>query len=665
MVKTRLAQSLPVDAIAGLYRCLLEDTLALAQSLPNVEVAIMCPASDVEELERLAGDAIRVVPQAGEGLAAGLTSVFAHFTNSAHKRVIAFNSDSPHLPAVALQRAFEALANCDVVVGPTNDGGYYLVGAKTSHPALFNRDGMGTSNALDTLRERVRTLGLSLHLADPFYDIDLGSDLLQLEEELRQAPSRAPRTAAWLKEFRVLRPGSASTGNLPHPVTTSPQHGRRLHPTASHRLYILGIILLGALSVCSRNFVNLGTPSFLLALAVAAVAYLLAIREFFVTPSFPKHVVLVGLVFAALWQFSFLRIPPGSDDDIHRYVWDGRIQRLGYDPYTAIPNDPALSALHTPDTRTLNNSYLPSPYPPGAELFFRAVTAIHESVFAMKVAFVVCDWLLVLVLLDILRRTGQGVHWVLAYAWHPLLAIEVAGSGHIDILGVLLLAVSFAALGRHWRTIAALAFGLAVSIKFLPVVLLPLYWKRVRIRDGALAAVVFGLLYVPFLSHGRIPIGSLGTYIQSFRFNGPLFAAIERVLTPQLAAGFAVLAGLITAGWLRKTNGEVIVSTPTGTPAPTVQQAKRAGAFAWPMAASLLCAPVVYPWYLLWILPFIRFASTVPIVIWTVSILPTYYIWHLRTLGRPWILPSWILLLEYGSVAIAAAILAWRRITRT
>ncbi len=124
---------------------------------------------------------------------------------------------------------------------------------------------------------------------------------------------------------------------------------------------------------------------------------------------------------------------------------------------------------------------------------------------------------------------GRGAHWILAYAWNPLLATEVAGSGHIDILGALLLLISFAALLRRWRTIAAVAFALAVAVKFLPIVLLPLYWRRVRVRDAILAAAVFALLYVPFLNHGRIPTGSLGTYIQSFRFNDPVFTLLERV----------------------------------------------------------------------------------------------------------------------------------------
>jgi alpha-1,6-mannosyltransferase len=413
------------------------------------------------------------------------------------------------------------------------------------------------------------------------------------------------------------------------------------------RLYLLGIILLVALATCSRNFGRTGKLPFIIPLAVAGIAYLLAVRELFTTPRFPRRVVVVGLALAALCHLPFLFLPTGLDDDVRRYVWDGHIQRLGYNPYLVIPSDPASARLHTPETRTLNNPEVPSPYPPGAELFFRAVTAIHESTFALRVAFVMCDFAIVLLLLDVLRRTGQAEHWVLAYAWHPLLATEVAGSGHVDIVGALLLLLSAAALMRRRRTVAALAFGLAVSVKFLPIVLLPLYWRRIRVRDAALAAAMLGLLYVPFLNQGRIPLGSLGTYVQRFRFNDPVFRTLERVAAPQLMVVLAALIGLVIAIWLRKSS-----------------QAWPADSFAWPMGASLLCAPVVYPWYLLWLLPFLRSASTLPLTIWTVSIIPTYVVWHLRTLGRPWLVPGWIVLLEYGSVATAAAVIALRKLTR-
>ncbi len=200
-VKTRLTPSLSPATVTAFYRCLLDDTLALARSLSDVEVAIMCPDSDVNELAQLAGREVSVLAQKGEGLAAGLTSVFAHFEGDHQPRVIAFNSDSPHLPRSVLEDAFETLAAHDVVVGPTHDGGYYLVGAKASHPTLFANDGMGTSSALERLLARARALELSVGFADPFYDIDVADDLTRLAEELRLAPARAPCTAAWLKEW--------------------------------------------------------------------------------------------------------------------------------------------------------------------------------------------------------------------------------------------------------------------------------------------------------------------------------------------------------------------------------------------------------------------------------------------------------------------------------
>jgi uncharacterized protein len=202
MVKTRLTVSLPPPAVTALYRCLLEDTLALATSLTSVEVAVMCPESDQDELAHLLGSTVQVVAQKGEGLAAGLTSVFRHFTAAGRQHVIAFNSDSPHLAPAVLYSAFEVLATHDVVVGPTHDGGYYLVGAKADHLALFESDRLGTRSALDRLLMRTKLLELSTGFTEPFYDIDVANDLILLARELRLAPAKAPKTAGWLREWQ-------------------------------------------------------------------------------------------------------------------------------------------------------------------------------------------------------------------------------------------------------------------------------------------------------------------------------------------------------------------------------------------------------------------------------------------------------------------------------
>jgi rSAM/selenodomain-associated transferase 1 len=201
-VKTRLMESLPAPAVTALYGCLLADTLALAKSLNGVEVAVMCPAADQDELARFLGNGELVVAQRGQGLAAGLDSVFQHFTAAGRRQVIAFNSDSPHLARSVLYGAFETLSTHDVVVGPTHDGGYYLVGAKDAHASLFDGDGMGTGSALERLLARTKALELSTGFTETFYDIDIANDLVQLARELELAPAKAPRTAAWFGEWQ-------------------------------------------------------------------------------------------------------------------------------------------------------------------------------------------------------------------------------------------------------------------------------------------------------------------------------------------------------------------------------------------------------------------------------------------------------------------------------
>jgi len=214
-VKTRLAKDLPSLDVVDLYRCLLQDTIALSQSLDSVSVALVCPTPDVNDLLCVAGSQVSVIAQSGEGLAAGLTSVFAHFANGQRRRIVALNSDSPHLPPSVLANALDALSTSDLVVGPTHDGGYYLVGATASHPQLFAGTGMGTSTALKALLLRAATLGLSVQFTAPFYDIDIPDDLNRLAAELKLEPARAPRTAAWLFRWNRIRTDQQASAGIP------------------------------------------------------------------------------------------------------------------------------------------------------------------------------------------------------------------------------------------------------------------------------------------------------------------------------------------------------------------------------------------------------------------------------------------------------------------
>lgn len=197
IVKTRLTGVDPPCDVVQLSECMLRDTLALVQSLPRVHAAVMCPSDDVAEIASRLAAGVHVMGQDGEGLAAALASVFKHFVDH-FRRVIAIDSDSPHLPPSILESAFAQLDTNDLVVGPTEDGGYYLVGASAIHPRLFDSAPLGTTNACDALRARARTLGLSVGITDAWFDVDVPADLSRLAADLRVEPARAPRTAAFL-----------------------------------------------------------------------------------------------------------------------------------------------------------------------------------------------------------------------------------------------------------------------------------------------------------------------------------------------------------------------------------------------------------------------------------------------------------------------------------
>ncbi|MGB6564447.1 MAG: hypothetical protein WBE69_17750 [Candidatus Binataceae bacterium] len=383
-------------------------------------------------------------------------------------------------------------------------------------------------------------------------------------------------------------------------------------------LVIAGCIL--AISFFDRRTYPL---VFVACTALAGIAYL---RTLWLLGRFTggsNRVLALCLVLAAGWRVPLLLNPPTLSTDVYRYVWDGRIQRLGYDPYIVVPGNSALRHLHTAETLLMNHPDVPTPYPAAAELFFRAVMMVDDSARALKSAIFLCDAALVAVLLWWLVSSRRSPWWVLAYAWNPLIALEGAGNGHVDLLGALCLILTAASLARGRRTVAAVAFALAVGIKFVPATLAPLFWRRIRLRDAALCVGILAALYVPFLGQGRLPLGSLGDYLAYWRFNAPVYSALEWVFPTKGLVGVPVAAGFAVALWAR---WRLALDSPE--------------AWAWPVATTLLFAPTFYPWYLLWVTPFLFTRRTLPLAVWTVSSLSIY-----------WSLPVWATtVVEYGPV---------------
>jgi hypothetical protein len=420
-----------------------------------------------------------------------------------------------------------------------------------------------------------------------------------------------------------------------------------MNPRAPHgdrRLYLAGGILVAALAALAIGAFPLGSRAFFVALAFAVGAYVAALRLAVASPAAPRRVVLISLGIALAMRVPLAVAPVGPQSDMFRYLWDARLQRAHLNPYDVVPSDPAVAHLHTADTRTLNNSSVPSPYPPAAQLFFRLATSAGESVYAVKAALIVCDALVGLLLWRWLVWQRRNPLLVIVYAWNPLVAMEVASGGHLDVAGALLVVATAVAISRGYRAAAAATFAASVAMKFLPIVLAPLLWKRLRVRDAAVGAAVLLALYAPYVSGPRVPLGSIRDVIDRFRFNAPVFDFLEHHLGAHAAVGVAVVVGLAVAAL-----------------PPVRRRVTDPGAWAWPMAAALVCSPIVYPWYLVWLAPFLVTRGTAPLLVWTLSILPVYVVWELGRRGGQWAVPSAVLAIEYGLVAIAAASLLWMR----
>ena len=403
-------------------------------------------------------------------------------------------------------------------------------------------------------------------------------------------------------------------------------------------LYLGGIVLL----VVTRT--PLGSPLFF-GVAAAGGAACLALLARTRQESHARGTWLMAMVLAVAFRIPLAVAPVGPDSDMVRYLWDGRVQRLGYNPYEVVPADPALASTHRGESEKMPSRRARTPYPPAAQLFFRLIVGVHDSPLAMKLALVGCDLLTMVVLWRWLLLLGQPAWLVMAYAWNPLVVLEIAHSGHIDALAALWTVASAYWLTRRRTTLSVVAFVLAVTTKLLPIVLAPLFVGRVRVRDLALGAALLAGLYLQFRSASTVPVGAVPNVIAYIRFNGPVFAGISALSSPAVAAAAAVLLGLLTAAVTRLTR-------PISDPA----------AWAWPMAVALACAPVIYPWYLLCLTPFLFTRSTWPLTAWTLTVLSTYVVWNLSRHGGRWIVPSAVQLFEYGVPIVMLVLLAISRL---
>lgn len=284
---------------------------------------------------------------------------------------------------------------------------------------------------------------------------------------------------------------------------------------------------------------------------------------------------------------------PVLSDDVERYVWEGFVQNLGYNPYAIAPGDEVFSGEVL--NKRVNHPHMPAIYPPGAQLLFRVLASVSASVVFFKLFLGLCG--LALVLFLYFRRDLFGEAYLLASLF-PFVAIESAWSGHLDVVGAGALAGGVWALRRENPFWAGSLLGLAGMVKLLPFLFVPLFFRAAgrKGRGALLAGVLWPVaLYGFYASAGGSLFFSLGRYSQEWVFSGFAYTLLYGLSVPLVGGaegGARMLVALLFVGWFVYTFvrrgglidvGENIYATWFG---------------------LVILSPVVYPWYLVWLLPF-------------------------------------------------------------
>jgi hypothetical protein len=401
--------------------------------------------------------------------------------------------------------------------------------------------------------------------------------------------------------------------------------------------------------------------------------------------------ILLG---ALLLRLPLLPLPPTLSDDVLRYLWDGRVAAAGRNPYLYPPESPELSTLRDDLWRRLPHRQIPTVYPPAAVAAFSIAARLPFPILSWKLLVTGADLAACALLLRLARQRGLPPGRVILYAWNPLVALEVAGMGHVDVLGVAatLAAVSFllarpvpsperegaggserAAGGRGWVAAAGAAAALGILAKLAPAAALPM-WARQSRRAPLFLAVALGLTAVAVLpvlaATGRVPPG-LVTYGIQWEWNGPLFEPLWRLLDiARVAHRLAALLDAYKAWSGNWTRGNAIypylypqflaklvlgglsllaVLRSLTERDPVAGTGRLFGAL-------LLTSATVYPWYLLWVLPWAALARHPAWISLSALVLLSYLAPHLGI--QPW---PWIWLAVWGPFFVLLLLSAKRR----
>ena len=332
-----------------------------------------------------------------------------------------------------------------------------------------------------------------------------------------------------------------------------------------------------------------------------ALAVVVVLRSRCLDAVTTRRAVIAILVVAAVLRAMVVTILPVSTD-INRYIWDGRVQAAGINPYKYIPADPALAGLRDDDIYPEINrkEYARTIYPPFAQMVFFLVTRVSETLNAIKLAMMLFDAVAIWALLRLLRRRRLPPTRILLYAWHPLPIWQFSGDGHVDAIAVAGMCLALLAADAKRPILAGIALGAATLTKFSPVVIGPALYRRWDLKLPLAGLLTLVVLYLPYLGAGSTLFGFLSGYSveEGYRDGSGLFPWILlKHLVPDLPQGALAFYGPAAA---------LIM----GTLALLIAIRRRRddvdleGALVLVTAFTFLTSPH-YMWYMTWLVPFV------------------------------------------------------------
>ena len=307
----------------------------------------------------------------------------------------------------------------------------------------------------------------------------------------------------------------------------------------------------------------------------------------------------VLIIFALAARLFFVNFP--VSDDVYRYIWEGRIQNLGFDPYILNPNSTELESFRNEFWAGINHKEWSAIYGPVALYLFKIISFISPGPAAFKLTFVLLDLATLAFLVLILKKKGHHPGSLVLYAFNPLVIMAFAGEAHLDSLQMFLVIASYYfCISKKWA-VSAVLIGLAISSKFTAIIFLPFLIRKENWRW--LFAVVCTSILPVFLFDASVQqmFSSLFKFGAELRFNDSLHFIFYKLFGQGNAAYLSALILLLLsiAIWL-------------------TQDSPVRGAF-FCCFAFLLLSPTVHYWYLCMLVPFLVLVPSVPAIVWTIS----------------------------------------------